>query len=57
MFSKRLKNLRINKKLSQQFMADYIGITRQGYGKYEDGQPEYKEVEEDEFEIVGYTVE
>lgn len=40
MFSKRLKNLRINKKLSQQFMADYIGITRQGYGKYEDGQSE-----------------
>lgn len=40
MFSKRLKYLRTNKGLSQQKIADYIGITRQGYGKYEDGTSE-----------------
>ena len=40
MFSKRLKSLRTKKGLSQQYMADYIGISRQGYGKYEDGQSE-----------------
>jgi transcriptional regulator with XRE-family HTH domain len=35
MFADRLKKLRIDKKLSQQHMADFLGITRQGYGKYE----------------------
>lgn len=40
MFSKRLKYLRKRKKLSQQNIADYLGITRQGYGKYEDGKSE-----------------
>lgn len=38
MFSKRLKELRIERDLSQQKIADYLGITRQGYGKYEDGK-------------------
>lgn len=40
MFSKRLKQLRLRKKLSQQRIADMLGISRQGYGKYEDGQSE-----------------
>ncbi|MTW85590.1 helix-turn-helix domain-containing protein [Virgibacillus dakarensis] len=40
MFSKRLKYLRKNKGLSQQNMADFLGISRQGYGKYEDGKSE-----------------
>ena len=35
MFAKRLKELRLKKKLSQQNMADFLGITRQGYAKYE----------------------
>lgn len=35
MFADRLKKLRIDKKLSQQQMADFLGISRQGYGKYE----------------------
>lgn len=44
MFPKRLKYLRDEKGLSQQDMADFIGISRQGYGKYEDGksQPHHK---------------
>lgn len=40
MFPERLKELRVNKRLTQQDMADYLGITRQGYGKYESGQSE-----------------
>lgn len=40
MFSKRLRYLRKEKKLSQQKIADYLGISRQGYGKYEDGRSE-----------------
>lgn len=40
MFSNRLKMLRTKKGLSQQNMADFLGITRQGYGKYEDGKSE-----------------
>ncbi|MBP1917220.1 transcriptional regulator with XRE-family HTH domain [Lederbergia galactosidilyticus] len=40
MFSKRLKLLRTNKKLTQQNMANFLGITRQGYAKYETGQSE-----------------
>lgn len=35
MFADRLKKLRLSKKLSQQYMADLLGITRQGYAKYE----------------------
>jgi transcriptional regulator with XRE-family HTH domain len=35
MFAYRLRQLRLGKKLSQQYMADFLGITRQGYGKYE----------------------
>lgn len=44
MFSERLKKLRTNKKLSQQAMADYLGITRQGYAKYEnkDSEPSFE---------------
>lgn len=40
MFPQRLKSLRLAKKLTQQNMADLLGITRQGYGKYESGQSE-----------------
>lgn len=40
MFPKRLKELRNKKKLTQQDMADFLGISRQGYGKYEDGKSE-----------------
>lgn len=40
MFPERLKKLRNEKKLSQQKMADFLGISRQGYGKYEDGKSE-----------------
>jgi HTH-type transcriptional regulator, competence development regulator len=38
MFPKRLKALRLQKKLTHQDMADFLGITRQGYSKYESGQ-------------------
>ena len=40
MFSYRLKELRKSKKKTQQEMADFLGITRQGYAKYENGQAE-----------------
>lgn len=40
MFSNRLRYLRTQKGKSQQNMADLLGITRQGYGKYEDGKSE-----------------
>src|SRR5690625_349513 len=40
MFSKRLKELRNQKNLTQQEMADFLGITRQGYAKYEHNQSE-----------------
>ncbi|MFA1820597.1 helix-turn-helix domain-containing protein [Virgibacillus oceani] len=40
MISVRLKYLRKKRNLSQQYMADFLGITRQGYGKYEDGKSE-----------------
>lgn len=44
MFSKRLKALRVAKKMSQQELADFLGITRQGYGKYEQSgsQPSFE---------------
>ncbi|MCG3089168.1 helix-turn-helix domain-containing protein [Sporosarcina cyprini] len=47
MFADRLKRLRQNKKLSQQEMADFLGISRQGYGKYENGssQPSFEMLE------------
>lgn len=38
MFPVRLKALRMQKKLTHQDMADFLGITRQGYSKYENGQ-------------------
>ena len=40
LFPKRLKSLRLKNKLTQQDMADYLGITRQGYAKYENAQSE-----------------
>lgn len=40
MFPQRLKSLRLSKRLSQQDVADYLGITRQAYGRYENGQAE-----------------
>ncbi|AOV07900.1 helix-turn-helix domain-containing protein [Sporosarcina ureilytica] len=40
MFPKRLRILRRKKEMSQQEMADFLGITRQGYGKYENGGSE-----------------
>lgn len=40
MFSKRLKYLRNQKKVTQQQIADYLGISRQGYAKYENSQSE-----------------
>lgn len=43
MFSERLKKLRENKQLSQEYVAKKLGITRQGYAKYEKGtaQPDF----------------
>jgi HTH-type transcriptional regulator, competence development regulator len=38
MFPDRLKSLRLQKKLTHQDMANFLGITRQGYSKYENGQ-------------------
>lgn len=40
MLPQRLKSLRKNKGLTQQDIADFLGITRQGYAKYENGQSE-----------------
>jgi|SRR5690625_1316418 len=40
MFSERLKELRKQKRLTQQEMADFLGISRQGYAKYENNQSE-----------------
>lgn len=40
MFSKRLKQLRLQKKKTQEDMASFLGITRQGYGRYENGKAE-----------------
>ncbi|ADP32506.1 XRE family transcriptional regulator [Bacillus atrophaeus] len=40
MFRERLKKCRTSKGYSQQQMADFLGITRQGYGKYETGKAE-----------------
>lgn len=40
MFSDNLKRLRKRKKLSQEDMARYLGITRQGYSKYENDNSE-----------------
>ncbi len=43
MFSQRLKNLRMDRKLTQAHMADLLGISRQGYAKYENNtsQPDF----------------
>lgn len=40
MFPDRLKFLRNNKRKTQQEMAEFLGMTRQGYAKYENGQGE-----------------
>lgn len=42
MFSNILKSLRIQQKKTQQEIADFLGITRQGYAKYENdlGEPD-----------------
>ena len=40
MFAIRLKSLRKNKKLTQAQMANMLGITRQGYAKYENNDSE-----------------
>lgn len=42
MFSKILKSLRVQQKKTQQDVADFLGITRQGYAKYENdlGEPD-----------------
>ncbi|MDO7285879.1 helix-turn-helix transcriptional regulator [Shouchella clausii] len=40
MFAKRLKQLRRNKKITQEDMSNMLGISRQGYGKYENGKTE-----------------
>lgn len=39
-----LKNLRVSKGVSQQIVADYLGITRQAYSNYENGNrtPDYE---------------
>jgi len=43
MLSERLTKLRLNKKRTQQNMADYLGITRPAYTEYESGKrkPDY----------------
>ncbi len=40
MFSKRLKESRKQKKLTQQDMTNFLEINRQGYAKYENNQSE-----------------
>ena len=42
MLSKKLKSLRLKNGKTQQQIADMLGITRQGYGKYENdlGEPD-----------------
>ena len=40
MFHKNLKRLRTRRKMSQEDMARYLGITRQGYSKYENEKSE-----------------
>lgn len=47
MFSQKLKFLRKSKNLTQSDMANMLGITRQGYGKYEssDSQPDLDTLE------------
>lgn len=40
MFPERLTHMRKKRKLTHQNMADSLGITRQGYGYYENGKRE-----------------
>lgn len=40
MLSARLRSLRKEKKISQEYMAEKLGMTRQGYGHYETGRNE-----------------
>ncbi|USK61294.1 helix-turn-helix domain-containing protein [Peribacillus asahii] len=37
MLAEKLKNLRNSRKFTQQYVADYLGVTRQAYAKYENG--------------------
>lgn len=47
MFQERIKELRLSKKLTQQEVADRIGITRPAYTAYESGkrQPDFDTLE------------
>ncbi|MED5101114.1 MULTISPECIES: helix-turn-helix domain-containing protein [Niallia] len=58
MFSNRLKYLRTEKNLTQQSMADYLGISRQGYAKYEKGesQPDFETLKKIS-EYFGVTID
>lgn len=38
MLPERLSELRLEKKMTHQQMASFLGITRQGYGNYESGK-------------------
>ncbi|KEF40468.1 putative transcriptional regulator [Schinkia azotoformans MEV2011] len=40
MLAERIKKRRKEKKLTQEYMAEKLGITRQGYGHYETGRNE-----------------
>ncbi|MGI6649547.1 MAG: helix-turn-helix domain-containing protein [Bacillota bacterium] len=40
MFCKRLEKLRTDKNLTHQQIADFLGVTRQAYGNYENGKRE-----------------
>lgn len=40
MFPQRLRALRRSKKLTQAYMANFLGVSRQAYTKYENGQSE-----------------
>jgi transcriptional regulator with XRE-family HTH domain len=61
MFCKRLKKLRTDKNLTHQQMADFLGVTRQAYGNYENGkrEPDFETVKRlaDFFEVsVNYLL-
>lgn len=46
MFNERLRKLRSEKKVSQQVIADYLGITKQAYSLYELGkrEPDFEKI-------------
>ena len=47
LFAKRLKMLRLERKLTQQMMADFLGVRRSTYGEYERSKivPPYDKIE------------